>query len=90
MLVDDHESLPPLKSERSPAPNLQQRRFRPSRYPVITDFFGRGHHEKKKKPRKHGIAHPEKLRQLKRASGVVGASGNTHYHCTLFFFLKII
>jgi len=83
-------TLPPLKPERSPALNLQKRRFQPSSYPVITDFFVRGHHEKKKRPRKHGIVPPEKLRRLKHASGMVGASGNTHYHCTLVSFLKTI
>ena len=90
MPVDDHESLPSLKLERSPAPNLQKRRLQPSSYPVITDFFVRGHHEKKKRPRKHGIVSPERSRRPKRASGVVGASGNTHYHCALFSFLKVI
>jgi len=89
MLVDDHESLSPLKLERPPAPNLQKRRLQPSSYPVITDFFVRGLREKKKRPRKHGIVPLEKLRRPKRASGV-GASGNTHYHCTLFSFLKVI
>ena len=90
MLVDDHESLSALKLERSPAPNLQKRRLQPSSHPVITDFFVRGHHEKKKRPRKHGIVPPEKLRRPKpkRAFEVVGASGNIHYHCTLLSFLK--
>lgn len=88
MLVDDHESLPALKLERSPALNLQKRRLQPSSYPVITDFFVRGYHEKKKRPQKHGIVPPEKLRRPKRALKVVGASGNIHCHCTLLSFLK--
>ena len=88
MLVDDHESLPALKLECSPAPNPQKRRLQPSNYPVITDFFVREFHEKKKRPRKHRIVPPEKLRRPKRAFEVVGASGKIHYHCTLLSFLK--
>jgi hypothetical protein len=85
MLVDDHESLPPLKLERPPPPNTQKRHLQPSLYPVITDFFTRGPH-KKKSVRKQRIVPPEKSSRLKHAPGKVGASGNAPYHLTLYSF----
>ncbi len=84
MLIDDDESLPSLKSERSLPRNLQKRRLQPSRYPVITDFFVREPHKKKKRPRRQGIVPPEKSSRLKRTSGRVGASGNALYYHTFF------
>ena len=86
MLVDDHESVPLLELDRSSHPDTQKRRLQPSLFPVITDFFVRAPHEKKKKPRKQRIVPPEKLNRLKRALGKLGATGTVLCRRALFVF----
>jgi len=76
MLVDGHPRFLPREQERSPPQTFQKRGFRPSKRPVITDFFVRGPREKKKRPRKRDIVPPEKASRPKRTSPEVGANGN--------------
>jgi hypothetical protein len=78
MIVDDHSPSPSLspKLERSPPRTVQRRRLKPSRYPVITDFFSRGPSEKKKRSRKRGIVPSDKAGRPKRTSERARASGN--------------
>ncbi|KAH9956970.1 Mus7/MMS22 family-domain-containing protein [Russula dissimulans] len=73
ILVDGHSPVLPPKQERSPPQTFQKRGFRPSKHPVITDFFVRGPREKKKRPRKRRIVSSEKASRSKRAFAEVGA-----------------
>jgi hypothetical protein len=89
MVVDDHSPSISPKLERSPPRTLQKRRLKPSRYPVITNYFAREPSEKKKKPRKRGIVPTEKERRPKRTSGKVRTRGNDLFFRAIFLlFLK--
>lgn len=72
-LVDNHAHTS-SEPERSPRKASQKRRLQPSRYPVITDFFGRQPRESKKASRKRRTTGGEKGSQPKRTSRRTGAS----------------
>ncbi|KAH9057428.1 Mus7/MMS22 family-domain-containing protein [Lactarius vividus] len=60
MLVDTHTLSPSPEPERSPPKASQKRRLQPSKYPVITDFFGRQSRESEKTSRKRSTTRGEK------------------------------
>ncbi|KAH9034608.1 Mus7/MMS22 family-domain-containing protein [Lactarius pseudohatsudake] len=66
MLVDTHTLSPSPDPERSPPKASQKRRLQPSKYPVITDFFGRQPRESEKTSRKRSMTRGEKRGQPKR------------------------
>lgn len=87
MVVDDHSSSLSSKLGHSPP---QKRRLKPSRYPVVTDYFTRRPSEKKKRSRKRGIVPSETASRSKRSSGKVRTSGNDILLRTvLSYFLNI-
>ncbi|KAH9074937.1 Mus7/MMS22 family-domain-containing protein [Lactarius deliciosus] len=74
MLVDTHTLSPSPDPERSPPKASQKRRLQPSKYPVITDFFGRQPRESEKTSRKRSTTRGEKRGQPKRTPRRTGAT----------------
>ncbi|KAI9440846.1 Mus7/MMS22 family-domain-containing protein [Lactarius indigo] len=76
MLVDSHTLPPSPEPERSPQKATQKRRLQPSKYPVITDFFGRQPREAKKSSRKRSATRGEKRGQPKPTPRRTGATNS--------------
>jgi hypothetical protein len=77
-MVVDHRTLSPSpKMERSPQKASQKRRLKPSRYPVITDFFDRQSRVSKKTPRKRRTMGGEKGKRSERTERRIVAGGNS-------------
>ena len=90
MVVDDPSPSMTSKLEPSPLRTLQKRRLKPSRYPVITNYFAREPIDKKRKPPKHGIVSSEKVGRPKRISGKVRARGNDLFYRAVFLSKNLV
>jgi hypothetical protein len=91
MVVDNHTLSPSPKLERSPQKASQKRRLKPSRYPVITDFFDRQSRVSKKTSRKRRTTTGgEKGKRPKRTERRIVAGGNVYHCCALCPFLSLV
>lgn len=85
MVVDNHSPSLSPKLERSPHRTHQKRRLKPSKYPVITNYFAREPSEKKRRPRNRGAFPSKKASRPKRTSGKVRTGGNCLIYRALSF-----
>jgi hypothetical protein len=91
MVVDNHTLSPSPKLEHSPQKASQKRRLKPSRYPVITDFFDRQSRVSKKTSRKRRTTTGgEKGKRPKRTERRIVAGGNVYHCCALCPFLSLV